>query len=64
MNHFKQITPMKQKIMYQKARMFSVELSNQSQLLSGSSPVSGSSAEADHGMQHGSYTQVAGGVFQ
>lgn len=55
---------MKQKRIYEQARMFSVELSNQSQLLSGSSPVSGSSAEADHGMQHGSYTQVAGGVFQ
>ncbi len=55
---------MKQKRIYEQARMFSVELSDQSQLLSGSSPVSGSSAEADHGMQHGSYTQVAGGVFQ
>lgn len=55
---------MKQKRKYQKARMFSVELSNQSQLLSGSSPVSGSSAEPNQGMLHGSYTQVAGGVFQ
>lgn len=55
---------MKKKRFYAKAQMFSVELSNQSQLLSGSSPVSGSSAEAGHGMQHGSYSQVAGGVFQ
>lgn len=44
--------------------MFSVELSNQSQLLSGSSPVSGSSAEAGQGMQHGSYTPNVTGVFQ
>ena len=55
---------MKQKRIYEQARMFSVELSNQSQLLSGSSPVSGSSAEPNHGMQHGYYQSNVPGVFQ
>lgn len=55
---------MKQKRNYQQARMFSVELSNQSQLLSASSvSVSGTNSTTG-GLMHGSYNNVRFNPFE
>ena len=56
---------MKQKRIYQKARMFSVELTSQSQLLSASSfSVSGSNSTPGYGLMHGSIHGSRGNLFE